>query len=96
MHFTLITGIADSRPLIDHLKSKGLTFDHLNFKDHHNFSEKDINKLSNQDLIVTTEKDFMRLNNKIDSSKLFYLPIKKEFLNGGDFNKMIKEFVLKF
>ena len=95
-HFTLITGIADSKPLIDHLKSKGLTFDHINFKDHHNFNEKDIDKFRNQELILTTEKDFMRLQNKLDSSKLYYLPIKTELLNGADFNKMIKQFVLKF
>ena len=96
VHFTLITGIADSRPLVDHLKSKGLTFDHINFKDHHNFNEKDIDKFRNQELILTTEKDFMRLQNKLDSSKLYYLPIKTELLNGGDFNKMIKQFVLRF
>ncbi len=96
VHFTLITGIADSRPLIDHLNAKGLTFDHLNFKDHHNFNEKDINKFGNQELILTTEKDYMRLKDKLDSSKLYYLPIITEFLNGGDFNKMIKQYVLKF
>ena len=96
VHFTLITGIADSRPLIDHLISKGLTFDHINFKDHHNFNEKDIDKFSNQELILTTEKDFMRLRNKLDSSKLYYLSIKTELINGGDYNKMIKQFVIKF
>ena len=96
VHFTLITGIADSKHLIDHLKSKGLIFDHINFKDHHNFNEKDIDKFRNQELILTTEKDFMRLQNKVDSPKLYYLPIKTELLDGGDFNKMIKQFVLKF
>ena len=96
VHFTLITGIADSRPLTDHLKSNGLKFDHISFKDHHNFNEKDIDKIRSQELILTTEKDFMRLKNKIESSKLYYLPIKTAFFNEGDFNKTIKEFVLSF
>ena len=45
-------------------------------------------------LIVTTEKDFMRLSGKLPSSQLFYLPIKSSFLSGSDnFNKTITNYV---
>ena len=36
-HFTLVTGIANSNPLVDFLTSKKLDFKHLDFKDHHEF-----------------------------------------------------------
>ena len=38
-----------------------MVFDHLEFADHYNFTQKDINTLSELDLIITTEKDYMRL-----------------------------------
>ena len=43
------------------LKVKNLKFEHLNFNDHHDFTPEDIAELSKKELIVTTEKDFMRL-----------------------------------
>ena len=41
-NFTLVTGIANAKPLVDFLKKKDLKFEHLNFKDHHNFSQQDV------------------------------------------------------
>ncbi len=76
--FSLVTGIANSNPLVEYLESIGLSFEHLNYKDHYNFTEKDLDKLNRKKLILTTEKDFMRLKGKLDASKLFYLPIKTE------------------
>ena len=43
--FTLVTGIANANPLVNYLKGKQLDFKHLNFKDHHDFSAKDIENL---------------------------------------------------
>ncbi|MBT8394162.1 MAG: tetraacyldisaccharide 4'-kinase [Flavobacteriaceae bacterium] len=94
--FTLITGIADSGPLIDYLNSKGLSFNHFDFKDHYNFNEKDIMTFNNQEFLLTTEKDYMRLKNKVDNSKLYYLPIETRIFNDREFDKMIKDFILKF
>lgn len=42
LEFTLVTGIANSKPLVDFLSEKKLEFSHLNFKDHHEFSQQDI------------------------------------------------------
>ncbi len=77
--FTLVTGIANPKPLVDYLNELNLNFNHLSFKDHHNFSEKEINMLSDKDLIITTEKDYMRLKNSL--TNVYYLPIVTEFLN---------------
>ena len=96
MKFTLVTGIANSKPLVEYLKSKGLTFEHLNYKDHYNFSEKDIDKFKSKNLILTTEKDYMRLKDKLDVYNLYYLHIKTEINNDNNFNELVKQFVFKF
>ncbi len=96
MKFTLVTGIANSKPLVEYLYSIGLDFEHLNYKDHYNFTAKDIHKLKSKKLILTTEKDFMRLKDKLDADKLFYLPIKTEINNANGFNELVKQFVSKF
>lgn len=92
--FSLVTGIANSEPLVKHLKSKSLEFEHLEYKDHHNFTEKDIEDMEGK-LILTTEKDYMRLKPKMkDSSKLFYLPIEMEFIEESDvFDSEIRKFI---
>jgi len=94
--FELVTGIANSKPLVDYLHSKNLNFKHLNFKDHHDFTEKEIASFSKEHLIITTEKDFMRLR-QYDSlnSKLYYLPIETQIEKASEFNNLIKDFVSK-
>ena len=93
-NFTLVTGIANSKPLVDFLKDRSLKFEHLNFKDHHEFSQQDISELNKKELIVTTEKDFMRLKHyKSLKDKLFYLPIHIIIDNEIRFNKLIGNFV---
>ena len=94
--FTLVTGIANSKPLVDYLKSESLNFEHLNYKDHYNFTGKDLEFLNQKQLIITTEKDFVRLNNQLTKAKSFYLPIKVEIDNANEFNKLVKEFVVNF
>lgn len=79
--FTLITGIANPDPLVAYLKQLKLKFKHLRFSDHHNFTEKEIENLDKNKIILTTEKDFMRLKNNIQQAELFYLPISTSFLN---------------
>ena len=95
-NFTLVTGIANAQPLIDYLKFKALNFEHLNYKDHYNFTDKDLDVLNQKELIITTEKDFVRLNKHLDNTKLFYLPIKVEIDNAEEFNKLIRQFVVNF
>ncbi|NKI33336.1 tetraacyldisaccharide 4'-kinase [Croceivirga thetidis] len=78
----LVTGIAKPEPLVAQLKSKELQFEHLKFKDHYFFSAKDIEHFSQFEVVLTTEKDFARLGNKLNN--LYYLPIAHHFLNGGE------------
>lgn len=74
--FTLVTGIANPKPLEDYLEQKGLKFEHLKFRDHHKFTEEDISRFESKRIILTTEKDYVRLRPYFkDENKLFYLPI---------------------
>ncbi|UKM64792.1 tetraacyldisaccharide 4'-kinase [Flavobacteriaceae bacterium GSB9] len=93
-NFALVTGIANASHLVKFLKKKGLKFEHFNFKDHHNFEPQEIKTFVNNDVIVTTEKDFMRLK-QFDAlkEKLYYLPIQATIENEKEFNALIKRFV---
>ncbi len=93
-YFTLVTGIANANPLVDFLNNKDAQFEHLNFNDHHEFSSDDISQLEKKALIITTEKDFMRLKQyKSLNGKLFYLPIKVRINDEIAVNKLIRDFV---
>lgn len=86
----LITGIANPKPLLHFLNDKKVNFQHLQFSDHHDFSEREIANIQHQfnridakqKLILTTEKDFMRLENRLE--QLCYLPIETIFLNNKE------------
>jgi tetraacyldisaccharide 4'-kinase len=92
--FTLVTGIANANPLVEFLKVSKLEFEHLNFKDHHEFSIQDIEALNQKELILTTEKDFMRLKQYTElKDKLFYLPIQVKMDNQETFNKLVLNYV---
>ena len=95
--FTLVTGIANPDPLVEFLKSKSLSFEHLSFKDHHDFGKKDIEILKKKKLIITTEKDFVRLKDYESLKlKLFYLPIEVSVDNSDKFDKLIEGFVNRY
>ena len=65
----LITGIAQPKPLLEHLQANNITYTHRSYPDHHTFTDDDIRKIKNDFLnlptkkriILTTEKDMMRL-----------------------------------
>ena len=81
-HFLLVTGIANSEYLVSFLKSKSLSFEHLKYPNHHNFSLSDIKKIKQKKqskIILTTEKDFGRLVPYFNSNELFYLPVGMRF-----------------
>jgi len=78
--FTLVTGIAKPAPLVAYLKSKNFEFIHLKYPDHHRFSDKEIQELREIDLLLTTEKDFQRLEHRLEKKALYYLPIRTEYL----------------
>ena len=89
----IVAGIAKPKYFIDYLNSGKDKV--LIYPDHHNFSNQEItelNSLAQDKTIVTTEKDFVRLNGKIKFDKLFYLPIKVNFLNSeNEFQTLISK-----
>lgn len=92
----LVTGIANPSTLLTYLESRKIKFKHLKFPDHHHFSKEDILKIktsfkdisSHKKNILTTEKDFVRLEGKIEN--LLYITIKNTILNSED---LFKSFV---
>jgi tetraacyldisaccharide 4'-kinase len=48
-------------------------------------------------LIVTTEKDYVRIKDQFLAEQLYYLPIQSSFLgNKSDFDETIANFVCQF
>ncbi len=90
----LLAGIAKPEPFFAYLQAEKNV--KLVYPDHHNFSEKDIEEIKNKannKLIITTEKDYVRLKNQ-NLKSLFYLPIKSSFISkGDDFNQTILNYV---
>ena len=91
--FTLVTGIADPTPLVSFLATNGFSFAHKRYPDHHNFTDEDIKNLSEEDIILTTEKDFMRLQHRLNKYALYYLPIQTVILK--DQASFFEEFIRK-
>jgi tetraacyldisaccharide 4'-kinase len=98
----LITGIANPNPLLEFLISKEIKFTHLKFADHHHFSMKEIEVINqkflaiNADnkLMLTTEKDYTRLSNRL--KELSFLEIETTFLEDNkQFNNTIKSHIHK-
>lgn len=91
--FTLVTGIANAKPLVNYLNSKASNFQHLEYGDHYNFTIKDVELLEQKELIITTEKDYMRLLD-VESlrDKLYYITIEIVIENAAKFNKSILDF----
>jgi tetraacyldisaccharide 4'-kinase len=102
----LVTGIADPTPLLHHL-SKQYQVELIRFNDHHNFEIKDIESIhqkfdtfatDGKGIIVTTEKDFVRLSQPIFSDLIqqypwYYQPITIIIDNEESFKKEIINYV---
>lgn len=93
----LIAGIAKPKPFFDYLsggKSQTITF-----PDHHQFSEEDIINIKNQSenkMIITTEKDYVRLKDSFKENEIFYLPIKTSFVESSNkFDELVLNYVKK-
>ena len=106
----LATGIAAPGPLKAMLERYFDEIIHLDFPDHHYFSENDIEKIrtawkdliSQEKVLITTEKDAVRLREftNIDESlkrSFYYIPVVISFLNDDkhEFDNMIFEYVRK-
>ncbi|MEJ1223822.1 tetraacyldisaccharide 4'-kinase [Sediminicola sp. 1XM1-17] len=77
----LVTGIANPAPLLAYLNDASVIFDHLEFRDHHFFTDKEIALFNSKEMILTTEKDYVRLKGKVNN--LYYIGIEHRFLGDG-------------
>ena len=107
----LFCGIANPYPLEDHLKRKFNTLITNYYDDHHRFTDADIdviidgfnNVIGKNKIVVTTEKDMMRLTkasylNKFENVPLFTIPIEVRFNDKNEeeiFNNLIIDYVGK-
>ena len=104
----ILTGIANPDLIQTHLKQFSKKTEMVSFPDHHYYSESDIQSVMNKfealksdkKIIITTEKDLMRLKDITElpydfKSNLYYLPVKVKFLDGeeNEFNKKILNYV---
>ena len=98
MDKVLLAGIAKPEPFFNYLKKPN--DDLLKFPDHHDFSDDEIVEIkakSSDKLIITTEKDYVRIADKFPKEQLFYLPIQSSFLeNRNNFDETILQFVNDF
>ena len=92
----LLAGIAKPNPFFAYLQAVNDV--KLHYPDHHHYTENDIKTIKDKatnKLIITTEKDFVRMH-KQQLKSLFYLPIKSNFLSdGANFDKTILNYVGK-
>lgn len=104
----IIAGIANPRNFIKKVKKFCKNADSMIYPDHYSFKSKDIKEIESRykahenTIIVTTEKDAMRLENADFSEdlkkSLYYLPIEIAFIGDNtqqDFNKKIIRHVRK-
>ena len=99
----LVTGIGNPSPLLDFWKSK-CSVELMAFTDHHNYSAADIKAIhekfgtfaSNNKVIITTEKDYMRLqqfDEVFDPNFAWhYQPISIRIKNQDKFNAHLDEY----
>ncbi len=92
-NFTLVTGIANPKPLVNFLKEKNYSFEHKKYPDHHHFTTSEIEELRGKEIILTTEKDFVRLQPKLKKFAVYYLPIKTIILKEQE--PFFKEFIIE-
>jgi tetraacyldisaccharide 4'-kinase len=106
----MFAGIANTYPLEDHLKSQCVELVMLIFPDHHRYTQKDIAKIrstwegifTKNKLMVTTEKDVMRLKNPdiwdlVVNLPVHYVPIEVSFHEQGreTFERQILDYAKK-
>ncbi len=105
----LVTGIARPRYVEEYLKTKARILKTVKFSDHHDYSTRDVRRITeifdnfeaSPKLVVTTEKDSVKLNHPSLAPLLLKLPIfvltiEIEFLkNQETFEREVKRYVEK-
>lgn len=103
----LFSGIAQSQPLENYVAEAFNLAEVMRFPDHHRYTPKDIQAIKDKfktlpspsKILLTTEKDYMRLRAPdlqllLQDTPLFFLPIEVYFLNKGEsFNQIIRNLI---
>lgn len=106
-HILIVSGIANTRDLRKHMRSLSPRIKEINFADHHDFSEKDIQQIQEKfnsiegdnKIIISTEKDSVRLQKFNTIAKelrdsWYYIPIQTVFLNKEE--KNFKDYISNY
>lgn len=98
----VVTGIARPEPMLAELR-RSTKVQHLAFADHHEFTKRDVTRIKEafaalpgtNNIIVTTEKDAVRLRGLVDGLPVYMQPIEVAFHkeNGLDFDQIIESSV---
>lgn len=101
----LVTGIANPKPLLEHLSTK-YEVEQITFSDHHAFSSVDIQRIhqkfdtfaNEETIILTTEKDYMRLKDfssdwNLQNYPWYFQPITVKIDNEEKFKNLINQYV---
>jgi tetraacyldisaccharide 4'-kinase len=100
-------GIANAEPMVNYLKEYAAESRHLPFPDHHEFTIKDLEDIERyyqsfqggNKILVTTEKDLMRLKNEsvwsiARNMNIYVLPVEVTFREKEDeFNELVLKYV---
>jgi tetraacyldisaccharide 4'-kinase len=105
----LVCGIANPLPLKNYIHEHTHTYYQISYSDHHIFSIEDLQEMkekfdqinSKSKLILTTEKDAVRLvkyTQELNNIPLYVLPIKPKFLFDSErnFNELVLNHVAQF
>jgi tetraacyldisaccharide 4'-kinase len=99
-------GIANAEPMVNYLKEYAAEVRHLPFPDHHEYTQKDLTDIERyynsfeggNKILVTTEKDLMRLKNTAiwniaKAMNIYILPVEVTF---KDKEEELNEIILKY
>ena len=111
MNIMFISAIANTSYLKSYIEPQVNHITHMEYEDHHNFSEYDIRYIlkvykeieMDNKIILTTEKDAIRLSKHYQmfaklKINIFVLPVRVEILfdQKGEFEEEVKSFLLEF
>ena len=105
----LVCGIANPKPLKEHLTKHADTYEMLRYADHHIFHSNDLREIkqqfekinSDKKIVLTTEKDAVRLEKfekELSDFPIYVVPIQHEFLfnEAESFNAAVTNFIKRF
>lgn len=105
LNVILVTGIAKTEGLVKFAEENFANVLHLEYPDHHNFSQSEIEYIYTRyestegrsrfdKIILTTEKDYMRLmEESMIKDDLYYIPISIDINDKEKFNQTILDYV---